>query len=94
MTGNPISDLSGIDELTNLKSLFIGGTQVNDLSPLNDCKSLEYVYVDERQYETFSNDDIQHSFTLILVGPKEEMRDLTIHIFGGAAREWRRIWTI
>lgn len=35
-----ITDLSGIENLTNLQSLFLGGNPISDLSPLKDIKAL------------------------------------------------------
>ena len=87
LTGNPVASLSGIGELTQLKTLCIGGTQITDLSPLDECEALETVCVDQDQYRAFSAEDAQRAYELILVGPKEELANLSMHIFGGPEEE-------
>lgn len=83
LTGNPIASLDGIGELSRLTTLCIGGTKVADLAPLDECRNLKQVYVDQDQYHMFSAQQAQRKYELIQTGPKEEMYGISVHIFGG-----------
>lgn len=83
LTGNPIRDISGIENLSRLKELCISGTQIVDIAPLVDCRSLKKVFVDETQYAKFEDNMDGMAFDLVVVGPVEEMRSISCHIFGG-----------
>lgn len=45
-TGDEITDLSGIELLTNLRSLNLSKNDITDLSPLNALQNLEYLNLD------------------------------------------------
>lgn len=83
LTGNPVKDLAGIDSLKRLETLNISSTQVSDLAPLYGCETLRTVYLDEAQFARFSEDALGAPFTLTVVGPAEELRNLSCHIFAG-----------
>ena len=83
LTGNPVADLTGIGDLPRLDTLCIGGTKITDLAPLRDCVKLKTVYVDETQYAAFHGSADGAAYQLSVVGPVEEMRALSCHIFGG-----------
>ena len=83
LSGNPIQNINGIGALKHLTTLCIGGTEIMDLLPLNGCKSLKHVYVDARQYHIFAKQEHDQSYTLISIGPQEELETLTCQIFGG-----------
>lgn len=51
---NPITELSALQGLTKLRSLFIGFLQVSDLSPLSGLVNLEYLNIDFCPVEDFS----------------------------------------
>ncbi len=84
LTANPIQDITGIGELGKLQTLCIGGTKIEDIAPLDACKSLLKVFVDEKQYAAFSKLATPRRYELVLAGPKEELDKLDLHIFGGA----------
>ncbi len=83
IAGNPVRDLSGIEALRSLQTLCIANTQVDSLAPLDGCDNLRTVYVDKDQYASFANDGNARAYTLVEVGPKEDLRNILIHIFGG-----------
>ena len=84
LTGNPVESLEGVAVLQNLTTICIGGTQVGDITPLDSCGNLKQVHVDPEQYKLFIADGAAHAFELVPVGPKEELKSLSAHIFGGA----------
>jgi hypothetical protein len=83
IAGNPVNDLSGIEALESLKTLCIANTRINDLGPLDGCENLQTVFVDDSQYAAFTGESSEHAFTLVEVGPKEDLQWVSIHIFGG-----------
>jgi len=89
LSGNPVSNIKRIGALTNLKTLCIGGTLIDDISALNNCESLEQVYVDPEQYHAFTDDGQEYSFVLTPVGPQQELLRLSCDIFGGPTEHCR-----
>ncbi len=83
IAGNPVDDLSGIESLRSLHTLCIANTRVQNLASLDGCENLKTVYVDQDQYAAFANDGEPRAYLLVEVGPKEDLRWLSVHIFGG-----------
>ena len=83
LTGDPVLSLSGIEALQNLKVLDIGWTNITDLTPLQNCRKLQSVSVDEAQYRVFTEGNANYAFQLIPIGAHEELASLSVHIFGG-----------
>lgn len=50
----PITDLSDLKNMPNLRKLFIGGNHVNDISPLKNLNELEKVILCDNDIETIS----------------------------------------
>ena len=83
LTGNPVEDITGIGALSNLQTLCIGGTLISDLTALAACHNLKQVNLDIQQYHTFAREGAPYDFALVPVGPREELTDISCHIFGG-----------
>lgn len=47
LSSSSVNDISRLDDLTSLHTLFLSGTAVNNLAPLSTLTSLQILYVDE-----------------------------------------------
>lgn len=87
ISNNPISTLTGIEAMKALKALNIAYTKVTDLTPLLNCPVLQTVYVNDAMYTAHSDVLASAGFQTIIVGSRDELPWLSVHIFGGR-EEW------
>jgi hypothetical protein len=87
ISNNPVTTLTGIEAMKNLKAVNIAYTKVTDLTPLLNCPVLQTVYMDDAMYEAYSDLLASAGFQIVIVGSRDELPWLSIHIFGGE-EEW------
>jgi Leucine-rich repeat (LRR) protein len=51
---NNITDIHVLQDLKNLKKLYLNSNPIEDITPLKNLKHLESVYLDQQQIEKFN----------------------------------------
>jgi len=88
LNNNPVESLAGFENLTNLKSLYIMGTDVSDLAPIKDCPltTLSCSYTKVTDYSFLSSLAFLESFitshltgeTIQYINTLTSLRELTL----------------
>ena len=76
---NPITSIEGINQLVNLEELWLSGTDIEDLSPLNGMEKLTLIGFDSTPVRVYPNTETLSHIDDIIVGGTKNIPFLGIH---------------